>query len=180
MIYDFLNKLKEKKGASMVEFTGAMFLFLILVIAGFEFFMMGHKYMTVSNFTNDLARTISIQGGIDTRTPSGFQGVGTRFNNYKTSADIMNSVVRLGDKIGQDPGDITIELKYQPIGSNSFVTKQLNSNSSCEIEYGDRFEVVVNYIFRMELLNQVVNVKDSYTVERRKGGVSEFEHDYEA
>lgn len=180
MLNKFFRKLKEKKGASMVEFTGAMFLFVILVVAGYEFFMMGNKYMTVSNYANDIARIISIQGGVDTITPNGFQGSGTQFNEYKTSADIADSIAKLGDKIGQDPSDISIYLKYQPDSTSSFVTKRINAGSSIEIPYGDRFEVNVHYVFRLELLNNIVKLADSHIIERTKGGVSEFEHNYEA
>lgn len=175
-----LNRLKEKNGVSMIEFTYVMFLFVILVVAGFEFFMMGHKYMTVSNFANELARTISIQGGIDTRTPSGFQGVGTTRDNYMTASEIMKSVNNLGDKIGQDSGDISIRIKYQPEDSDSFVERAINSGSSIEIPYGNRFEVTVGYLFKTELLHKVVNANSSYMIERQKGGISEFEHDYES
>lgn len=175
-----LNRLKEKSGASMVEFTIAMFLFVILVVSGFEFFMMGHKYMTVSNFANELARTISIQGGIDVRTPNGFQGAGTIYDNYMTASKIMKSVNSLGDKIGQHPEDISIKVKYQPEGSDSFVEKVISSGSSIEIPYGNRFEVTVGYLFKTELLQKVVDINSSYMIERQKGGISEFEHDYEA
>lgn len=180
MINKFIKSLKSKKGASMVEFTGVLFLFVILLSAGYEFFMMGNKYMAVSNYANDLARTISIQGGVENMPPKGFQGAGTQNNEYKTSADIMKSVEKLGAKIGQDPEDISVYIKYQPNNDSPFVTKKLNGGSSIEIPYGDRFEVKVDYVFRLELLNQITKLTDSKTVERTKGGVSEFEHNYDA
>lgn len=180
MINKFIKNLKSKKGASMVEFTGALFLFVILLTAGYEFFMMGNKYMAVSNYANDLARTISIQGGVENLPPKGFQGAGTQFSEYKTSTNLMESVEKLGAKIGQDPKDISVYIKYQPNDESPFVTKKLNSGSSIEIPYGDRFEVKVNYVFRFELLNQITNLTGSKTIERTKGGISEFEHNYDS
>lgn len=171
------KKLKSKKGAGMIEFTYAMLLFLTLVIAGFEFFMMGYKYMTVSNFANELSSTVAKQGGIQTLAPKGYSSGGT---DYQTSGDIIKSINNLGAKIGQDVSDITVRVKYQPEGSNTFRTDNLTVASGIEIPYGNRFEITVGYVFRFELLNQITALTDSYTIERTKGDVSQFEHDYEA
>lgn len=180
MITSIFEKIKSRKGASTVDFSYNMLLFVILIVAGYEFFMMGYKYMTVSNFANDLARTISIQGGVDVTVPNGFQGGNGVFSSYKKTRDIMNDVNDLANSINQDVSDIEIRVKYQPSGGNTFITRTLNSGSSLEIDYGDRFEIIVSYMFRMEMLDKVVNVNDSFEIERRKGGVSEFEHDYES
>lgn len=173
-----LKELKNKKnGASMIEFTYSLLLFLILLIAGFEFFMMGYKYMTVSNFANELSSTIARQGGVQTSAPRGYSSGGT---TYKTSGDILNSINRLGGKIGQDSSDITVRVTYQPEGSNTFRTDNLTGASGIEIPYGNRFEITVGYVFRFKLLNQINTLTDSYIIERTKGDVSQFEHDYES
>lgn len=178
MIKKILKELKKnKKGASMIEFTYSMLLFLTLVIAGFEFFMMGYKYMTVSNFANELASTIARQGGVQTSAPRGYSSGGT---NYQTSGNIIESVNRLGRKIGQDSNDITVRVTYQPEGSNIFRTDNLTGASNIEIPYGNRFEITVDYVFRFRLLNQIVILNDSHIIERTKGDVSQFEHDYES
>lgn len=175
MIKKFLKEIKNKKGASMIEFTYSMLLFLTLVIAGFEFFMMGYKYMTVSNFANELSSTIARQGGVQTSAPKGYSSGGT---SYQTSGDIIRSINNLGGKIGQNSSDITVSIKYQPEGSNTFRTDNLTGASSIEIPYGNRFEITVGYVFRLELLNQITTLGDSHVVQRTKGDVSQFEHDY--
>lgn len=175
MIKKFSKKIKNKKGAGMIEFVYAMMLFLTLVIAGFEFFMMGYKYMTVSNFANELSSTISRQGGIQISKPNGYSSGGT---SYQTSKILVDEIKNLGDKIGQNPTDINITIKYQPTGSTSFKTATLNGSSNIEIPYGNRFEITVEYRFRFELLNQIVPLPDSGTIQRTKGDVSQFEHDY--
>lgn len=180
MLKKVTKQIKGKKGASTVEFVGNMFLFVTLIVTGFELFMMGYRYMTVSNFANELARTISIQGGVNSSVPSGFQGGNGVFSNYKKSSDIVNDINSLANSIGQEPSDITVRIRYQQDGSGAFIERTINSGTISEVEYGDRFEVIVNYVFRMMYLDKLVSLPDSITVERRKMGVSEFEHDYES
>lgn len=177
MINIFLKKVKSKKGASMIEFTYSMLLFLILLIAGFEFFMMGYKYITVSDFANGLASTMAVQGGVKSSKPNGYSSGGT---SYQTSSNIVSSVVNLSEKIGQDPSDITVKVKYQPEGSNSFKTDILSGASNIEIPYGNRFEVTVSYMFRLQFLNQITTLEDAKVIEKTKGDVSQFEYDYES
>lgn len=175
MIYVFLKKIKNKKGASSIEFAYAMLLFLTLLIAGFEFFMIGYKYMTVSNFANEIASTIAIQGGVRPSKPTGYSSGGT---SYKTTVNMVTSMGDLGKKIGQTPNDISIKIKYQPEGSNSFTTTTLSGASNVEIPYGNRFEVTVSYVFRLHILNKIIPLQSSTVIQKTKGDVAQFEYDY--
>lgn len=176
MIKRFFIKIKSKKGASTVEFTYTMLLFLMLLISGLELFMMGYKYITVSDFANGVASTIAVQGGLRTTSPNGYNAGGSFYTN---SYAMMNSVDSLSKKIGQPTSDISIRIKYQPAGTNSFTTTTLSSSSNIEIPYGNSFEVTVSYIFRLQFLNQIAPISDSITVEKTKGDVSQFEYNYD-
>ena len=43
------EKLMSKKGASMVEFTMVMLMFLLIFTIGYELVMVGYKYVQVSD-----------------------------------------------------------------------------------------------------------------------------------
>lgn len=176
MIKNILKKIKNKRGASMVEFTYAMLLFITLFVAGYEFFTMGYKYLTVSNFANELSSTIARQGGIQTSMPRGYGAGGT---TYKSSSVLNGDIDKLRKSIGQDKEDISIKLAYQNNNSdsmNNVIT--LNSGTNVEIPYLNRFEVSISYKFKFELLDKLVPTLTSYTITKTKGDVSQFEHDY--
>lgn len=177
MLNKFFKNIKNRKGASSIEFTYTMLLFLILLMAGLEFFMMGYKYMVVSDFANNTASTLAIQGGIGTSKPTGLSSGGRA---YVTSANMNNNIADLGRKIGQPATDITVKVKYQPTGSTTFRTDILSSSSSIEIPYGNRFEVTVSYVFKLQFLQQISSsITKSTTVTKIKGDVSQFEHNYD-
>lgn len=173
-----LRKIRNKKGASTIEFAISLLLFVTLLVAGYEFFMMGHKYLTVNSFANNLARTIAVQGGVSTTTPKGFQGINTSNNNYKNSTYINNSINHLAESIGQKREDISVSVVYKN-KDNITVTKTLNASSEIEIPYNNKFEVIVKYKFRTIVLHEQVKMYDSLEITKRKSDISYFEHEYD-
>ena len=170
--------LKKKSGASTIEFAISLLLFVTLFVGGYEFFMMGHKYLTVNSFANNLARVISVQGGVSVNTPKGFQGINTANNNYRNSANIARSIDNLAESIGQKKEDVDVYIAYQDNDSSN-TTKKITPSLEIEIPYNTKFEIIVKYKFRMMLLHYETKIFDTLYVTKRKADISNFEHDYE-
>lgn len=172
------NKMKEKKGASMVEFTVSMTIFVMLFVTAYEVYMIAYKYLEISNFTNELATKIAIQGGIEPQTPSGFQDTQSKYKYYITSGDLESRIKALNEKIGNEAGAIDVVLEYYP-PTGSVRRHKLSGSSSIEVPYLEPFYVEVSYDAEFEILNNFLTNSSLGRVKKKKAGVSEFLHDYE-
>lgn len=164
------SKLKEKKGATMIEFTMNMFMFLMLMSLGFELMMLTTKYLQVSNYANDLVRTISIQGGIDRTAPSGFQGGNSAYKNYTTLIDEKN---RLAQSVGVPSDDLIVRI------SSGNTNIDLTARVPIKIDYLESFKVNIDYRASSELTHNF-GVALNTVLRRTKVGISEYLHDYDA
>lgn len=175
MIFEkFKNKLKSKKGAGAIEFTINMLIFVMLISIGYELIMVGYKYIQVSDYANDLVRTISIQGGIQTSAPAGFQGGSSGYENYNTLIAKKNTFAK---SVGVNPSDVDVTITYKN-SSGILTTTNLNSKATIKIDYLDSFEVKVDYTPNLELA-QNFGAELNGVLRRTKKGLSEYVHNYD-
>lgn len=176
---NFIKKLKSKKGASAIEFLNSMLIFIVLFISAIELFFLGYKYIAISSFANSLVQVISIQGGIQENSPTGYE---TANVTYINTQEIFNSAESIANSMGQDVSSLTIKIKYQSSQSNGTTVVNsviLNKNSNIKIEYGNWFEVTVDCALQNILTGELVPINTSLaTISRTKGGVSQFEFNY--
>lgn len=176
---NFIKNLKAKKGASTIEFLNSMLIFIILFISAIELFFLGYKYIAISSFANSLVQVISIQGGIQETSPTGYETASVKYVNTQ---DIFNTVESVAQSMGQDKSSLTIKIRYQKSQSDGSVvynTVTLNNNSNIKIEYGNWFEITVECKLENILTGELVPIDTSLsTISRTKGGVSQFEFDY--
>ena len=163
------KKIKSKKGASMVEFTMVTLIFLTVFSIGFDFVMLGYKYMSVSNYANDLVRTLTVQGGAASSTPKGFQGGSAA---YKTLSEIKTERNNFAKTIGGASSDVKVYVAYTD-SSNTRVENNINNITTFTVKYLTPFEVIVEYTPKLEILSNF-NVSLDKKVKRVKMGVSEY------
>ena len=180
LLKNAILKFKNKNGSSTVELVNVLFIFLVLLIASVELFSLGYKYISLSSFANNLAQTVSIQGGIQQSSPKGYE---TANVSYMKTSDIFNAVDSLADIIRQDRDSITIKVRYQKTNSNgtvSYNTVTLKDNSNIKIDYGNWFEITVECKLENLLAGNLVPIDSSLvTISRTKGSVSQFEYNYD-
>lgn len=168
------NKLKSKKGATTIEFTIVLMIFLMLFSLGYELIMLGVKYLQVSNYANDIVRTISVQGGIENRVPSGFQGGDA---GYKTYDELLSEKRLFAKSVGVESNDVRVIVSYET-SPNTVETFDLDRQVPVEIGYLKPFEVTVDYEPNLELTQNFGAVLDN-VLRKTKMGLSEYIHDYE-
>ena len=168
------KKIKSKKGASMVEFVMVVMIFLMVFSIGFDFIMLGYKYMSVSNYANDLVRTFSVQGGADVSAPKGFQGGASA---YKTLSKIKAEKKSFAKSIGSNPDDVNLYfVSYDNLGKRNEIN--LDNTTGFTVKYLTSFEIIVEYTPKLEILSNF-NVSLKNKVRRVKMGVSEYVQNYE-
>lgn len=178
MLKKFLHKIKRKNGSSTIEFVISMMTLLLLFIVVLEFFMLGHKYISISSFANNITQTIALQGGIQSSAPRGFSAGSTR---YLTSSGVMQNINSLANMIGQDSNSITVKIKYTTRGGSwdNTTTRTIDGSSNIRIDYGCPFEVIVECNVRNLISNSLVSsFNKNFTIKRVKGNISQFEHEY--
>lgn len=168
------KKIKSKKGASMVEFVMVVMIFLMVFSIGFDFIMLGYKYMSVSNYANDLVRTFSVQGGTDVVAPKGFQGGD---DEYKTLSEIKAEKELFAKSIGSNPDDVNLYFVYYD-NRGQRVEVNLDDTTGFTVKYLTSFEIIVEYTPKLEILSNF-NVSLNNKVRRVKMGVSEYVQNYE-
>lgn len=168
-----IKKMKSKKGAAMVEFTIVLTLFVTIFCMGFDFIMFGYKYMSVSNYANDLVRVMSVQGGAASSVPRGFQGGS---NSYKTLAKIRSEKNVFAKTVGAKSDEVNIFVVYD---GNAGQRQELNIDTitGFTVDYLVPFEIVIEYIPKLELLgNFGFSLKNRVRIV--KVGVSEYIQNY--
>lgn len=169
------SSLKNKKGAGAIEFTINMFIFLMILSLGFELIMVGVKYMQVSDYANKLVRTIAIQGGVDTKVPSGFQGGSSGYKNLNTLVREKNQFAK---SVGVDPNDLSVTI-IRETSSGSKVSTNIESGTAVRLNYLESFEVKVDYKPKLEVLHNFGQSLNGI-LRRTKVGLSEYVYDYDA
>lgn len=164
-------KLKEKKGASTVEFAIVMLIFVFLFSIGFEFIMLNSKYLHVADYANEITRVIAIQGGADNKVVSGFQGGN---NAYKTTYDLRYEKDRFAESIGIDESKFKV---YIHSGSQTF---NLDTQGIIKIDYLQPFKIEVKVEPGLDVVDNFGEFVMSKILKNTKMGVSEFEHDYKS
>ena len=176
---NFIEKLKTKEGASTIEFLNSMLIYIILFVSAIELFFLGYKYIAIGSLANNLVQVISIQGGIQESSPSGYE---TDSVKYVNTQDILNSAESIAKSMGQKKESLTIRVRYQKTQSDGTISHHdvtLKSNSNIKIEYGNWFEVTVQCNLENILTGELVPINTSLsTISRTKGGVSQFEFNY--
>lgn len=158
----------------MVEFTMVVMIFLTVFAIGFDFIMLGYKYMNVSNYANDLVRVFSVQGGAHSTTPNGFQGGATA---YKTLNEIKAEKNAFAKTIGSSSSDVKVSVAYKN-PSSARVEVDIDRINSFMVDYLTPFEVIVEYTPKLELLSNF-NVSLTRKIKRVKMGVSEYVQNYQ-
>lgn len=169
-----VKKLKSKKGATMIEFTISMLIFLVVFSAGFDFVMLGYKYMNVSSYANDLVRTMSVQGGAASSAPRGFQGGSSA---YKTLNNIVSEKNAFTKTIGAQNGDLKVYVNYDD-GTGTRRRYNLESITGFTVRYLMPFEIEVEYTPTLEMLGNY-GFSLNNRVKVVKAGISEYVQNYE-
>lgn len=170
------KKIKSKKGATMIEFSIVAMIFLMVFSIGFDFIMLGYKYMSVSDYANDLVRTISVQGGAAANAPNGFQGGAAA---YKTLNKIKAEKNAFAKTVGSPSNDFKVYIvTYNNL--NQRVEKNIDKLTGFTFDYLTPFEIIIEYTPKLEILSNF-NVSLTNKIRRVKMGVSEYvqNHQYD-
>lgn len=168
------EKLKSKKGASMVEFTIVMLIFMLIFSIGYELVLTGFKYVQVSDYANDIVRTVAVQGGVDRNVPAGFPGGS---DGYKTFDELISEKNKFAKSVGVSSSDLKIKVSRET-SDGSVITNYIENRIPIKIDYLQSFEVTIEYKPSLEV-SQNFGAKLNGVLKRTKLGLSEYVHDYE-
>lgn len=168
------GKFKSRKGASMVEFAIVMMIFMLIFSIGYELVLTGYKYIQVSDYANDIVRTMAVQGGVDRSVPAGFQGGS---DGYKTFDELISEKNKFAKSVGVSPSDLRIKVSRET-NNGSMITNYVEDRTPIKIDYLQSFEVTIEYKPSLEVA-QNFGAKLNGVLKRTKLGLSEYVHDYE-
>ena len=169
-----LKKIKSKKGGSTVEFVINITIYLLLFAFGVEMIFISYKYMMVSHYSNEVARTLAVQGGVCINAPTGYQGGNSE---YKNIDKLLKEKDELAKMIWAASDDLNVTINVNKGGGNK-EARTLNERRDIKINYLETFEVVVQYKPKFMVIGNFVNIVEDSVMKKTRTGMSEYLYDY--
>lgn len=167
------NKLKNKKGMSTLDFIINVFILLILFSFLTDLFVISFRQYKVSQFTNDIVRVISKQGGVRTTAPTNFPGGNDNYLDKTEFQNIINS--RL-----QDIGAInySVNLFRESGGTEVSSTYPSPTATNFSVDYQEYIRIEIKYNYKWSLMSAFIPGGLKGTLTSSKIGYSEYKYDY--
>ena len=112
MLQKIKQKLRDKKGASTLEFVLCMLIFVVVTAFIVDVFMISYKHYVVSANCTKAVRVIAIQGGLSNDTPDNYPGGNPNYMNNKEFRSYLNE---LANTVQNDVGSMNVYLGYSYI-----------------------------------------------------------------
>lgn len=167
-----LDKYKiNSKGDLSIQFLAEMTTVMILVIFIVEFSALGFRHAMAVNTVNKVAKTISVQSGLENSIPLGY----TEFNSYyvtlpqfKSKLDnIMINIVKVSKY------DATLIHKK----ADGTVIKNVNlktEGSDIKMDYGDFFDLELTYEIELKFIKSVIPTMGNARGKVLISGIAEY------
>lgn len=173
----FRKKIKKEEGSSLIEYVIGLLLLIMFSAFCLEFIVIANKYHFVGSEMTELARTVSIQGGIENQTPKGYPG-GNKA--YQTSSEITTKLQQITEMVGIQNNEWTVT--YKEIDNDGKVIKEgtLQSNTQFRAERSHKISLEFQARYRWSVLGMMVpGLSTDRTMTITRMGVSEYIRSYD-
>lgn len=189
-ISHFLEKIKsKKKGLSAIETCLGMIIFLIAFVGICDFLIISNRYLSLTDTTKELARTLSVQGGSLTYKPGSYS------SNYYNIDELSYNIKKQMNGMGFKDGEYDVYLTYTKIyddatnkskevsGSEKIIgTKDDGTygviKETQKIEYLSDFTVSITARYDWPFINSVIELKPLFLTVSMPG-VSEWRYGFD-
>lgn len=189
MIQKIRQKLKDKKGASTIEFVLCMLIFVMVTAFIIDLFIVSYKHYMVSANCTQAARVISIQGGLSNACPDNYPGGNP---NYMTNREFRNYLNELAEEIQGDTGEFKVYIDYSYIDNYDNVIEKTgilvyhyknNKNGNVTknyypqdflLPYGSFITLRVEYTYEFFYTNIWNDAEDRFLFHSSKSYVTEY------
>lgn len=132
------NRIKERKGSIFIEYAIGLLIFVVFVGFCVCVLTIGLKHYYIGEEMAVLQRTVSVQSGFETKTPTQFPGGGTA---YQTSKEIYNAMDTVATNVGFEKG--SWKLYYEETDNSGKVVRSgyLSKDTEFKADYQDKISI---------------------------------------
>lgn len=168
------QKMKSKKGSSVLEFAFGLLTFVLLFAFAVDIIMITQKQYTVSQTANQLVRQISVQGGVNASAPTGYPGGNQAYMDAREMKTLLQQKMS-GSGISADKW--SMELDGFDRSGNLIASSPLTNATNFEVDYQDLFEFEIEYKYEWTIMGQLVPAMGGEnTAVQRRSATSEFKY----
>lgn len=170
----FREKLKSKKGSSVLEFAFGLLTFVLLAAFVVDVITIANKQYTVSQTANQLARQIAIQGGIKPNAPEGYPG------GDRAYMDAGEMVIFLEEELvdaGIAPDQWSFKIESFSSDGHIVASQPLDYNTNLEVDYQNLFDFEIEYSYYWNIMKQVIPMlQEETSASQKRSSISEFKY----
>lgn len=194
MLKRIIEKVKDKKGSSTLEFVICMLIFVMVTAFIVDLFIVSYKHYVVSANCTKAVRVLAIQGGISNDIPDNYPGGEL---NYMNNTEFRKYLNELANTVQGNPGSMKVYLdfSYIDIDDNVIEKKDLliyefNHDKSGKITktyypqnfllpYGSFITLRIEYTYQFFYTNIWFNSEKHSKFNSSKSSVTEYvSYDY--
>lgn len=173
--FPMLKKLKEnKKGSLAIEIVTGMLMMLLIVSFLMDILTLTWRFHVVSTDNYYLARTASVQGGIETLAPDGYQGAINKGRDPKDAYDIATEVRTKIDNDFSNAGIASGDYEIYVNGIN--ITR---TGGTGEIDYLKPIETEIRVKYKWSMVSNFIPGQIDNWLSSKRSSKSEFKHRYD-
>ncbi len=164
---------KNERGVTSYEVAIACIIFIILFSAFVDIIQLSNAHITTTTVAKDLARTMSVQGGVWDDVPSGYT------ENYYTLSDLQTLVNNELTSIGVESTEWAVYVKDQD-AVDYYSTPILTSKSKVAYtaDYLSTFTIKIVARYEWRIFGGVIGLPVESTFNITMPGLSEWKYDY--
>lgn len=164
---------KDERGVTSYEVAIACIVFIILFSAFVDVIQLAHAHITTTTVAKDLARTLSVQGGVWEDAPEGYT------ENYYTLSDLQRLVNAELENIGVESAEWAVYVKDEDM-VDYYSTPLLTSSSKTAYtaDYLSSFTIKIVARYEWRIFGGVIGLPVESTFNISMPGLSEWKYDY--
>lgn len=190
MIKRLCNAIKNNKGSQTIQFVYILIIVVILLSFSTDCIKIGYKHYKISQFTNEISRRISIQGGVVTsmdyvgNTVVGEGGFIGGSSNYMTYSKLEDTIRSYMGNLGLSDSDWTYTITgndYNPttkIKTAKTITLP-NENNGIRVDYNDKMTLTCSYKFKWEFMSNFIPALKEGSGAVKRTCISTFKYNYD-
>lgn len=172
-----INRIKNNKGSMLIEYVVGMLVFLIFVGFCLDTVFIGHKHFYMGQEMSTIARTISVQSGAESSTPSNFPGGSTA---YQTSSEIITRLEKVAKTAGFKSGEYKLEITETTPKGTIVKQGELKAGTNFQASYLNKITITFTGQYEWGMLSTIIQGHDftkQLIVERV--AMAEYMRDYD-
>ena len=174
------NKLSEVRGSQFIEFTIALFIFVVFIAFTTDLLIVGGKRFAVNQEVTEVVRVLGKQGGVVKDTPDGYPGGD---DMYMTSNELLSKIERKMISTGlgtRDNGLWDVTLSEYDRSGNLVRTGRLTPETVFDVDYMNSMDVQIRASYQWMGMKIILgNMAPTSYVGAERHTVSEFKYDFD-